>query len=133
MTRLLMFVLVSLALSSSALAQTVERTIEVDQQEWGSFRVQPIEADGNPDTREWLVISPQAGDLSSHTRLKVVAERHGTTCQGDWFHIVIPGQRWWARWEWVRIGLKDMIQSTEFGPWGKLRVSLIGLTVPPCD
>lgn len=135
MTRRLLFTVVAFTLvaaAASADAQTVERTIEVDQREWGSYRVKPIEADGNVNTREWLVLSPQIGELSSNTRLKVVAERNGATCEGEWFRITVPGQRWWATWEWVRVGHRDMIQSTEFGPSGKLRVSLIGLSVPPC-
>jgi hypothetical protein len=113
-------------------AQSVERIIEVNQADWGSFRVTPIEADGDMQTREWLVVSPQLGELSSNTRLRVVAERHGQMCVGDWFSVSIPGQRWWMTLAWVRVGARDMIQATEFGPLGSLRVSLVALSRPAC-
>jgi hypothetical protein len=128
MTRTL-FVAFSLV-AATASAQTVERQFSVSV-DWGIFAVKPVEADGDLATSEWLVIRPpQFGPLTNLHQFKVVAERDGRTCEGEWFRIPNNGGR--RALDWVRVGNKDMIQGSDYDPQGRFRVTLTGFDVPAC-
>lgn len=133
MTRCALMLSVGLLCAASANAQTIERTIEVNEPAWGLVDAMPVEADGDPATREWLVSFPAASDLTYNTRLLVVAERLGRTCVGDWFSPPAPGPLALTTYKWVEVGGATKIQATDFRLAGQMTIRLQGLTVPACD
>jgi hypothetical protein len=68
-----------------ATAQTVERTIDLSALGWGKLtKPLPVDTDGNPATREWVV---QSADFDNGRlgHWRVITERAEGLCVGDWF------------------------------------------------
>ncbi len=72
------------ALSTTASAQTIERTIDITGFNWGAdVSARPVDTDGSPSTEEWLVQRP-------FNEFLVVTVRPGQVCVGEWFSPELP-------------------------------------------
>jgi hypothetical protein len=111
--------------------QTLERTIDLSGLGWGKLsRPLPVDTDGNPHTNEWVV---QSAELPRLGQWRVVAERPGGLCIGEWFD---PRESPASAITLVREGGRDKLlvshgSAFDFG-LGQ-RYDLIRLDTPACD
>jgi hypothetical protein len=127
MTRVLFVVFVLFA--SHASAQTVVRTLDLSTLGWGQIVVEPIDADGDRTTEEWLVTK-----MNSPT-YRVVAQRQGRYCIGDWF-TPMPVNPLPFSFVSVKVvnttGVTSLLVSDRWGWMGELIVHEVRLDIPPC-
>jgi hypothetical protein len=125
--RLLVAVLVLFA--SNASAQTVLRTLDLSGLGWGNITVQPVDADGDRATEEWLVTK-----MDERT-FRVVAQRDGRYCVGEWFTPLPPNTRPFT-FLGVKVintaGVTSLIVTDRWGWAGDMIVYEVRLDVPPC-
>ena len=77
--------------ASTASAQTVEATLDMTALGWGPLSLpQLVETDGDLSTTEWLLTRPSTTRILAN-EMRVVAERNGTLCAGEWFAAVPIG------------------------------------------
>lgn len=90
-------------------AQTVVREIDLSAFSWGVAEARPVEADGRPQTVEWLI---RVTRFNTGYVWRVVLERPEGLCFGPWFAIDSPP---FATPEVMRVGLVDRLR-VELGP-----------------
>jgi hypothetical protein len=133
MTRTLITLAALLALSAPALAQTVERTIDLTQFGWGRVQAIPVDTDGNPNTEEWAVQGTDFWDTQNANtgKWRVVAVRQGGLCVGDWFDPRPVPQ---AAASIVRINGRDKLMATDASAFsvGSGRLTIVSLDTPQC-
>ena len=119
--------------ASFASAQTIEDRISLHTLNWGHIAIQPIDADGDPTTDEWLVRTLPNGPW----RYRVVAVRQQRICVGEWFSPVVLSGFTILAGEVVekRLGKDKLILTLQpFTRTGETQreVVVIALHIPPC-
>jgi hypothetical protein len=130
-----LLVVALLTLSSSAFAQTVERTIDVTAMGWGPVQVHAVETDGDPTTEEWLVSQLPwqwlDGRWHRFDLYRVVAVRDNAPCIGDWFDPRPPSNAS-VLVDVARRGAVDKLLMHDFMD-GTYRLHVVSLTTPQCS
>lgn len=85
-------------------AQTVVREIDLSAFGWGVAEARPVEADGHPETVEWLI---RVTRFDTGYVWRLVLERPEGLCFGPWFAVEAPP---FVTPEVMRVGLVDRLR-----------------------
>jgi hypothetical protein len=113
-----------------AQAQTIESVFDLSVLGWGALDTpQSVETDGDPDTREWLVrpVSQVGRPL-----FRVVTERGGLLCAGDWFNANGPESKFMYPLTLVTVQRVGRFDKLVVRQNGSSVVTVVALDTPVC-
>jgi len=112
-------------LSATVLAaQTIESTLDLSALGWGPIETPiAVETDGDLTSREWLIAHTHTGQW------RIVAERPGRLCVGQWFSPLFGGTPFDTIAQVQRVG---MIHKVVIRRIGSDVVTMVRLDTPAC-
>lgn len=122
---------VFLFVTAPAGAQTVESTFDLDLLGWGALEPpQAVETDGDVDTREWLI--RPAFQAGAAPLFRVVTERNGALCAGDWFNANGPESKFTYPLTVVSVQRVGRLDKLVVRQTGGTVVRIVALDTPVC-
>jgi hypothetical protein len=112
-----------------ASAQTVELHLDLSGLGWGYIEVEPVDLDGDRATAEFLITG---GDKKS---FRIVTERNGAYCIGDWFTPTTPNKRAdsFLHLKVVNVGGVVKLMATEYWGWNQgPKITQLRFDLPVC-